>query len=77
MSSIVLTLEIVQSLDELVLGTKVVGNYFRGKKRESFLLIYCLGVGHRGSYEHESGTRNKTGSYSQGLTGAVAIVTEL
>ena len=54
MSSTALTLELVQSLDELVLGTKVVGNYFRGKKSESFLLIYCLGVGHRGSYEHES-----------------------
>lgn len=54
MSSTALTLELVQSLDELVLGTKVVGNYFRGEKSESFLLIYGLGVGHRGSYEHES-----------------------
>lgn len=43
MSSIALTLELVQFLDELVLGTKVVGNYFRGKKSESFLLIYWNG----------------------------------
>lgn len=36
MSSTALTLEFVQSLDELVLGTKLVGNYFRGKKKWKF-----------------------------------------
>lgn len=44
MSSIVLTLEFLQSLDELVLGTKVQGNNF-SEISESFLWIYCLGVG--------------------------------
>lgn len=61
MSSIALTLELVQSLDEMVLGTKVVGNYFRGKKSGSFLLIYCVGVGHRGSYKHDSWHRERNG----------------
>jgi len=30
---IALMLELVQSLDELVPGTRVVGNYFRGNKK--------------------------------------------
>ncbi|KAJ7404202.1 Polycomb protein EED [Willisornis vidua] len=47
MSSILLTLDLVQSLDELVLGTKVVENYFReGKKKDagSDRLVYPTSV---------------------------------
>lgn len=59
MSSIVLTLEYLQSLDELVLGTKVLGNYF-SEISESFLWIYCLGV-LEGHINIKVGTRNKMG----------------
>lgn len=74
MSSIALTLELVQSLG-LLQGIKVAGNYFRKKKKngsEKFLLIWCHGLCHWGPWVWV-GTRNRVGLYSHGLMEAVAI----